>query len=90
MKTLTVSEAQKRLPSVLEQVKKGQDIGIISGEQIIQLKPVQVVAWEDSYLYQEYNVTPPEWKRFKRRIKTRRAKEDYAEFKGEFDPASLA
>jgi antitoxin (DNA-binding transcriptional repressor) of toxin-antitoxin stability system len=90
MKTLTMSDAQKRLPSVLEQVKQGQDIGIIAGDQIIQLKPVHVVAWEESYLYQEYNVTPPEWERFKRRMKTRRAKEDYAEFSGAFDSATFA
>jgi hypothetical protein len=90
MKTLTLAEAQKRLPSVLEQVKQGQDVGIIAGEQIIQLKPVHVVAWEESYLYPEYNVTPPEWERFKRRIKTRRAKADYAEFTKEFEPASFA
>ena len=90
MKTLTVSDAQKRLPSLLEQVKQGRDIGIIAGDQIIQLKPVQVVAWEEGYLYQEYNVTPPEWERFKRRVKARRAKEDYAEFTGQFDPATFA
>jgi antitoxin (DNA-binding transcriptional repressor) of toxin-antitoxin stability system len=90
MKTLTMSDAQKRLPSVLEQVRQGEDIGIIAGDQIIQLKPVQVVAWEESYLYQEYNVTPPEWERFKRRMKTRRAKDLYAEFAGEFDPGTFA
>jgi hypothetical protein len=90
MKTLTMSDAQKRLPSVLKQVKQGKDIGIIAGDQIIQLKPVQIVAWEESYLYQEYNVTPPEWERFKRRMKTRRAKEHDAEFTGAFDPATFA
>jgi hypothetical protein len=90
MKTLTLSEAQKRLPSVLKQVKQGEDIGIIAGDQIIQRKPVPVVAWEESYLYQQYNVTPPEWARFKRRMETRRAKQDYAEFVGEFDPDSFA
>ncbi|MBI2925304.1 MAG: hypothetical protein HYY24_06315 [Verrucomicrobia bacterium] len=89
MKTLTLSETQKRLPSVLKQVKQGADIGIIAGDQIIQLKSVQVVAWEESYLYQEYNVTPLEWARFKRRMKTLRAKEDYAEFPGEFDPETF-
>ncbi|MBM3883275.1 MAG: hypothetical protein FJ387_26780 [Verrucomicrobia bacterium] len=90
MKTLTMSDARKRLPSVLEQVKEGENIGIIAGDQIIQLKPVQVVAWEESYLYQEYNVTPPEWERFKRRMKTRRAKERYPEFTGAFDRGTFA
>jgi hypothetical protein len=77
MKTLTMSDAQKRLPSVLKQVKQGKDIGIIAGDQIIQLKPVQIVA-------------PPEWERFKRRMKTRRAKEHDAEFTGAFDPGTFA
>lgn len=67
MKTLSVSEARAALPSVLERVKNGEDIGIIAGNQIIQLKPVEVVAWENSYLYQEYNVTPEEWERFQKR-----------------------
>ncbi|MBI4327882.1 MAG: hypothetical protein HY674_21840 [Chloroflexi bacterium] len=90
MKTLTIAEARKSLPALLDRVKEGEDIGIIAGDQIIQLKPVEVVAWEESYLYQEYNVTPLEWEWFKRRIKSRRAKEDYATFTGEFDPKTFA
>jgi antitoxin (DNA-binding transcriptional repressor) of toxin-antitoxin stability system len=50
MKTFSIAEAQANLPDVLEKVKAGQDVGIISGNQIIQLKPISVVAWEDSYL----------------------------------------
>ncbi len=46
-----MAEAQRRLPSVLKQVKQGEDIGIIAGDQIIQLKPVRVVAWEEGYLH---------------------------------------
>ena len=90
MKTLTIADARKSLPTLLDRVKEGEDIGIIAGDQIIQLKPVQVVAWEESYLYQEYNVTPPEWERFKRRIRTRRTNENYATFTGAFDPNTLA
>ena len=86
MKTLTMSDARKLLPSVLERVKQGEDIGIISGDQVIRLRPVEVVAWEESYLYQEYQVTPQEWDRFKRRVKRRRAKNTYATFSGRFDP----
>lgn len=90
MKTLTMSDAQKRLPSLLERVKQGEDIGIISGDQVIQLRPVQVVAWEESYLYQEYQVTPQQWDRFQRRMKSRRAKNRYATFSGKFDPDTFA
>jgi|ERR1041385_1141889 antitoxin (DNA-binding transcriptional repressor) of toxin-antitoxin stability system len=82
MKTLTIASARKTLPSVLNRVKKGEDIGIIAGDIIVQLKPVEVVAWEDSYLWQEYNVTPREWKRFNTRMKSRRAKAEYHTFKG--------
>jgi antitoxin (DNA-binding transcriptional repressor) of toxin-antitoxin stability system len=90
MKTLTIADARKSLPTLLDRVKEGEDIGIIAGDQIIQLKAVQVVAWEESYLYREYNVTPPEWERFKRRIRNRRANENYATFTGAFDPNTLA
>ncbi len=76
MKTLTVTEARANLSSVLSRAKHGEDIGIISGNQVIQLKPVEVVAWEDSYLYQEYKVTPDEWEQFKNRMRNRRAKEE--------------
>jgi hypothetical protein len=52
-KTFRRAEAQANLLDVLEQVKAGQDAGIISGNQIIQLQPITVAAWEDSYLCQE-------------------------------------
>jgi antitoxin (DNA-binding transcriptional repressor) of toxin-antitoxin stability system len=89
VKTLTISDARKSLPAILDRVKEGEDIGIISGDQIIQLKPVQVVAWEESYLGREYNVTPKEWERFKARMKGRRTSAHYANFTGEFDPKTL-
>ncbi|MEK7684141.1 MAG: hypothetical protein AAB466_01820 [Verrucomicrobiota bacterium] len=90
MKTLSITDARTHLPDVLEQVKNGEDIGIIAGDQIIQLRPVQVVAWENSYLYQEYGVTPTEWERFRRRMKRRRTREKYVSFEGNFDPNALA
>jgi len=86
MKTLTITEARANLSAVLEDAKQGEDIGIISGNQIIQLKPTPVVAWEDSYLYQEYGVTPEEWRRFKGRTSVRRSREKYFKFKGKFNP----
>jgi antitoxin (DNA-binding transcriptional repressor) of toxin-antitoxin stability system len=67
MKTLSISEAQAKLPVFLEKAKNGEDIGIIVGDKIIQLKPVEVVPWEGSYLYQEYGVTAKEWDRFRKR-----------------------
>ncbi|MDA1277413.1 MAG: hypothetical protein O2960_25700 [Verrucomicrobia bacterium] len=67
MKTHTIAEAREKLPSLLKRARKGEDIGIISGNTIIQLKPVDVVAWENGYLFQEYGVTPDEWEGFKKR-----------------------
>lgn len=90
MKTLTVAEAQAKLPAILRRVRDGEDIGIITGGQIIQLKTVNVVAWEDSYACQEYNLTPAEWDRFKARMNRRRSREKYPTTEGKFDPASLA
>jgi antitoxin (DNA-binding transcriptional repressor) of toxin-antitoxin stability system len=42
MKTHTIAEAREKLPSLLKRARKGEDIGIISGNTIIQLKPVDV------------------------------------------------
>ena len=89
MKTLSIRHARTHLSDVLEQVKNGEDIGIVAGDQIIQLRPVQVVAWENSYVGQEYGVSPEEWERFRKRMKRRRSKERYVSFAGKFDPAAF-
>lgn len=89
MKTLSITEARANLSAVLEKAKQGEEIGIISGNQIILLKPTLVVAWEDSYVYQEYGVTPEEWEKFKARAGNRRRKEKYLTFNGKFDPKQL-
>lgn len=90
MKTLTVTEAQAKLPAILRRVGDGEDIGIIAEGQIIQLKAVDVLPWEDSYACQEYDLTPAEWEQFKTRMNRRRSGERYPTFEGKFDPASLA
>lgn len=89
MKTLTAAEAREKLPSLLKRAKAGEEIGIISGDAIIQLKRVDVVPWEDTYLFQEYGVTPEEWERFRKKCEKRRTKEKYVSFDGPFDPRSL-
>ena len=89
MKTLSITEARANLSAVLERAKQGEDIGIISGNQVIQLRPTPIVAWVDSYAYQEYGVTPEEWDKFRARMSDRRTGESYKEFKGKFDPKHL-
>jgi antitoxin (DNA-binding transcriptional repressor) of toxin-antitoxin stability system len=44
MKTLTVTEARRNLSSWLRRAKAGEDIGIIEGNRIIALRPVEVVS----------------------------------------------
>lgn len=41
---------------------------------------MDVVPWEDTYLFHEYGVTPAEWEQFRKRIEKRRAKEKYVTF----------
>jgi antitoxin (DNA-binding transcriptional repressor) of toxin-antitoxin stability system len=89
MKTLTISEARGNLSSVLDRACHGEDIGIVTGNRIVHLKPVEIVAWEDSYVYREYGVTPEEWDRFRKRMTERRGRDRYREFKGSFDPKAL-
>ena len=89
MKTHTIAEAREKLPSLLKRAREGEDIGIISGNTIIQLRPVDVVAWENGYLFQEYGVTPDEWEGFKKGMVKRRTKEKYVAFNGPFDPRAL-
>ncbi len=56
MKTLTITEAKKNLGRWLSAAAKGDDIGIISGADIIALRAVQV---ESTDLAQrEYGATP--------------------------------
>jgi antitoxin (DNA-binding transcriptional repressor) of toxin-antitoxin stability system len=85
MKTLSITEARANLSAVLERAKNGEDIGILSGNKIVQLKPITVVPWEKSYLFQEYGVTPEEWDQFRKRTDSHRRRGKYVTFKGKFD-----
>lgn len=89
MKTLTISEARGNLSAVLQRACEGEQIGIVTGNRIIHLHPVEVVPWEDSYIHREYGVTPEEWEQFRKKIGDRRRKGSSHEFKGAFDPGVL-
>ena len=71
MKTLTVSQAKGKLVALLERAKNGEEIGIISGDRIIQLKPVEVVPWEETYVWREYGLTGEEAAKFAERTDQR-------------------
>lgn len=58
MKTLTITDARKNLGRWLEAASRGEDIGIISGADIIALRKVDVEATD--YAFREYGLTPEE------------------------------
>jgi hypothetical protein len=56
MKTLTITDAKKNLGHWLTEAAKGNDIGIVSGADIIALRKVEVESTD--YAYREYGATP--------------------------------
>ena len=42
MKTLTITQARATLGEICEWAKTGKDVGIISGNQVLQLVPIEV------------------------------------------------
>jgi len=55
MKTLTITDAKKNLGKLLAAAARGEDIGIVSGADIIALRKVNVESTD--YAQQEYGVT---------------------------------
>ena len=66
MTTLTITKARANLSELLEKAKRGEDIGIVSGDQIVALRPVTVTS--DDYAWREYGATPAELAVFERRM----------------------
>jgi len=66
MTTLTITKARANLSALLEKAKQGEDIGIVSGDQIVALRPVTVSS--DDYAWREYGATPAELARFEKRM----------------------
>lgn len=93
MKTLTITQARRNLGQLCNEAGRGKMVGIISGHQIFQLKPVQVVAWEDTYVAKEYGVTADEMDKFVAQADADVARKEkrgaYTRFKGKFDPKAL-
>ena len=61
METVSVTTARQNLGAWLARAAKGEEIGIISGSQIIALRPVAVTAAD--YAFQEYGLKPDEMNR---------------------------
>jgi antitoxin (DNA-binding transcriptional repressor) of toxin-antitoxin stability system len=66
MTTLTITKARANLSKLLEKAKRGEDIGIVSGDQIVALRPITVSS--DDYAWREYSATPEELKRFEKQM----------------------
>lgn len=58
MKTLTITEARKNLGSLLAAAVRGEDIGIISGANVVALRKVEVESTD--YAHREYGVATEE------------------------------
>ena len=58
MKTLTITDAKKNLGQWLLAAARGEDIGIISGADVIALRKVEVESTD--YAFREYGVTQEE------------------------------
>jgi len=69
MKTLTITEAKKNLGRWLMAAARGDDVGIISGADIIALRKVEVESTD--YAFREYGVTPEELAVFERAAERR-------------------
>lgn len=73
MTTLSPTQARTNLPSLLRRAAKGEDIGILHGDQIIALRPVTVHS--DDYVLREYGMTEKELDRFVKRTDRQIARE---------------
>jgi antitoxin (DNA-binding transcriptional repressor) of toxin-antitoxin stability system len=69
MTTLSPTQARANLSSLLKRAAKGEDIGILHGDQVIALRPVTVHS--DDYALREYGVTDKELDRFVKRMNKR-------------------
>lgn len=66
MKTLTITDAKKNLGKWLQAAARGEDIGIVSGANVIALRKVEVESAD--YAHREYGVTQEELDRLEARL----------------------
>ena len=76
MKTLTITDAKKNLGQWLLAAARGEDIGIISGADVIALRKVEVESTD--YAFREYGVTQNEMAKFEKAAETRYQKQKKA------------
>ena len=69
MTTLTVTDAKKNLGKWLKAAARGEDIGIVSGADVIALRKVEVES--SDYAWREYGVTAQEVEAYEKRVDAR-------------------
>jgi antitoxin (DNA-binding transcriptional repressor) of toxin-antitoxin stability system len=98
MTTVTLTQARAKLLALVKRARQGEDIGILSGDQIVALRVVPVVSVDlqpltPEYVAREYGLTPGELSGFKKRQAranaSARRKRAAVTFRGEFDPKLL-
>ena len=92
VKTLTITSARQNLGAWLARAARGEEIGIISGAQVIALRPVAIAAAD--YAEQEYRLTKAELAKAAEKIHEEIDAAETIEFTGDlraaFASASLA
>ena len=73
MKTLTITDAKRNLGKWLQAAARGEEIGIVSGADIIALRKVDIEATD--YAWREYGLTPAEVAAYEKRVLAKHNKE---------------
>ena len=88
MKTLTITRARQNLGAWLARAAQGEEIGIISGAQVIALRPVTIAAAD--YAEQEYRLTKAELARAAEKIHEEIDAAETFEFTGDLRVAAAS
>jgi hypothetical protein len=73
MTTLSPTKARSNLTAWLKKAAAGEDIGILFGDKVIALRPVEVES--TAYAEKEYGVTKEEMERFAKRMNAKTKKD---------------
>jgi hypothetical protein len=73
MTTLSPTKARSNLTALLKKAAAGEDIGILYGDHVIALRPVEVESTD--YAEKEYGVTKKELKQFTKKMDAQIKKE---------------
>lgn len=68
MTTLSPTKARANLTHWLKRAAAGEDVGILCGDKVIALRPVQVFSADSDYAKSEYGVTDAELDAFVKRM----------------------